>query len=111
MKKRIVALLLTLVMVISVMPLNVFAEEVHNHGIEIASEKKTINYVSFGDSMTNGYGLPGYNGNNGAFDYGYISYANQFAAYLAGLSAEEFTQMRLEAENTKSLDFGHHFLY
>lgn len=42
-----------------------------------------LNYVSLGDSMTNGYGLDGYDANNGVEDYGDKSYANQFAAWLA----------------------------
>ncbi|MBR5328996.1 MAG: S-layer homology domain-containing protein [Firmicutes bacterium] len=51
---------------------------------------KTINLVSFGDSMTNGYGLEGYTGNSGVYDYGYTSYANRFAAYLAGTDFKEW---------------------
>ncbi|MBR4890510.1 MAG: hypothetical protein IKU15_04400 [Clostridia bacterium] len=47
---------------------------------EVASNE--IVYVSFGDSMTNGYGLAGYNGNNGVLDYGTVSYSNQFADWL-----------------------------
>lgn len=45
-------------------------------------QKAEINYVSLGDSMTNGYGLDGYHGNTGVEDYGNESYANQFAAWL-----------------------------
>ena len=44
--------------------------------------KDEINYVSLGDSMTNGYGLPGYDGNTGLEDYGDGSYANLFAEWL-----------------------------
>ena len=43
---------------------------------------EVINYVSLGDSMTNGYGLPGYDGNTGVEDYGNESYANLFAKEL-----------------------------
>ena len=57
-----------------------------------------INYVSFGDSMTNGYGLDGYNGNSGVFDYGYTSYANQFAAFLAGVDFDEWVAGGYEGE-------------
>ena len=52
----------------------------HTHG----SESGKINYVSLGDSMTNGYGLDGYNGNTGVEDYGKGSYANLFAKWLEG---------------------------
>lgn len=51
-------------------------------GNDEASQKGTLNYVSLGDSMTNGYGLEGYNGNTGVEDYGEKSYANQFAEWL-----------------------------
>ena len=42
-----------------------------------------INYVSLGDSMTNGYGLPGYDHNSGVEDYAEKAYPNLFAAWLA----------------------------
>ena len=51
-----------------------------------------INYVSIGDSMTNGYGLPGYDAEAGVYDYGYESYANKFAAYLAGADFEAWAE-------------------
>ncbi len=47
---------------------------------------KEINLVSLGDSMTNGYGLPGYDTDdtdtNGYRDYGYVAYPNQLEEYL-----------------------------
>ena len=46
-----------------------------------ADGSEPLKYVSLGDSMTNGYGLEGYNGNNGVLDYGY-SYADLFADWL-----------------------------
>lgn len=50
-----------------------------------ATEKKdNLVYVSIGDSMTNGYGLEGYDGESGIMNYGNGVYANQFAAWLAG---------------------------
>ena len=48
------------------------------------SKKPTINYVSIGDSMTNGYGLDGYDGESGVANYANGTYANQFAELLAG---------------------------
>ena len=47
-------------------------------------QDKPLVYVSIGDSMTNGYGLDGYDGNSGVVNYAKQTYANQFAAYLAG---------------------------
>jgi len=52
MKKRLVALLLTVVMVVSLLPVGVLAAE--------SSDNEPLIYVALGDSMTNGYGLDGY---------------------------------------------------
>ena len=52
------------------------------------TEKKDLVYVSIGDSMTNGYGLEGYDGESGIMNYGNGVYANQFAAWLAGYKDE-----------------------
>ena len=70
-----VSLLLVLCMVCS-LPLTTLAAET----------SKPLVYVSMGDSMTNGYCLSGYEGESGAANYGTASYANLFAAYLAGYS-------------------------
>ena len=52
---------------------------------QAAGEKQNaLIYVSIGDSMTNGYCLEGYDGESGAVNYAKASYANQFAAHLAG---------------------------
>ena len=65
-------------------------------GNDEASQKGTLNYVSIGDSMTNGYGFEGYNQDGHVWDYdeydffkginvyGDGSYALQFENYLAG---------------------------
>ena len=82
MKKRLMSVLLALVMVIGVLPTAAFATE----------EKETINYVSIGDSMANGYCFVGYeqdsndrsvyNFKTGEGMYGKDAYPEQFAAYL-----------------------------
>lgn len=41
----------------------------------------TIKYVSLGDSMTNGYGLAGYD-NQGYHQYGHVAYPNQLAEWI-----------------------------
>lgn len=56
------------------------------------------NYVSLGDSMTNGYGLPGYDGNTGVEDYGYGSYANQFAEHY-GFNHAQLAMSAMRAED------------
>ncbi len=72
--KRTVALLISFCMMFSVIGAT-FAINASEPGNDA---KK---YVSLGDSMTNGYGLPGYDGDMGCYDYGHVSYANQLAAY------------------------------
>ncbi len=48
------------------------------------SAKNKITYVSIGDSMTNGYGIDGYDGESGIVNYAMDTYSNKFAAWLAG---------------------------
>lgn len=66
-----------------------------------------LKYVSLGDSMSNGYGLDGYDGNTGVEDYGEDSYANQFANWLAGdggyASAVDHTQLAMSAMRAEDL--------
>ena len=82
MKKRLLSILLVMAMVISMVPVTAFAQTTDNE------EKKSLIYVSIGDSMTNGYGIPGYDGESGIMNYGINTYANKFAAYLAGYTGE-----------------------
>ena len=86
MKKRVIAMLLVLCIVVTMIP-TAFAAE------------STLKYVSLGDSMTNGYGLDGYDGNTGCYDYGEESYANQFAKYLGA----EHTQLAMSAMRAEDL--------
>lgn len=58
-----------------------------------------LNYVSLGDSMTNGYGLGGYNGNTGVEDYGTQSYANQFATAIGATHHAQLAMSAMRAED------------
>ena len=64
MKKRLMALLLALTMVVSILPVSVFAVDTEPTQDVVSSLDKdgnnAINYVALGDSMTNGFGMPGY---------------------------------------------------
>ena len=64
MKKRLMALLLALTMVVSILPVSVFAVDTEPTQNVVSTLDKDvdgeINYVALGDSMTNGYGQPGY---------------------------------------------------
>ena len=74
MKRRLMSIVLTMAMLLSLVPAVVVAADGEN--------TEPVKYVSLGDSMTNGYGLPGYDGDTGVEDYGNQSYANQFASWL-----------------------------
>ena len=85
--KKILVLVLTFAMLMSTFAptLGVFAtaiqEGAHTHNEE---SKKDLIYVSIGDSMTNGYGMDGYDGESGVVNYSNNTYSNQFAAWLSG---------------------------
>ncbi len=86
---KLVSLVMVITMLFSICATTISAatwtHDDHTH----KTEKDKIYYVSLGDSMTNGYGLPGYGdirdewANSGVEDYGYGSYANIFAEWLA----------------------------
>jgi len=92
MKKRLLSLILVVALVAS-MCTTAFAGKLPN------DEVTSVKYVSLGDSMTNGYGLPGYDGDTGCEDYGYGSYANQFAEWLGA----EHTQLGMSAMRAEDL--------
>ena len=67
------------------------------HGSDKPADKGTINYVSLGDSMANGFGFDGYDqlNENGTYDllngigvYGQGAYPLQFEEYLTGKGYE-----------------------
>lgn len=57
----------------------------HSDGIK--TENREINYVSLGDSMTNGYGLSGYD-TCGYLEIAKDAYPARFSAWLAGFDGE-----------------------
>ena len=81
------AMVLAICMVLSFCPVAAFAAE------------EEIKYVSLGDSMTNGYGLPGYDKNSGVEDYGNGSYANQFATEIGATSHAQLAMSAMRAED------------
>ena len=104
--------ILSLVMVFAILfsvsatTISAAAAGVDNHAEE---EKKELNYVSLGDSMTNGYGLPGYgdagrndgstNSGSGVEDYGYGSYTNIFAEAIGATHHSQLAMSALRAED------------
>ena len=96
--KKILVLVLTLTILMSTFApaLNVFANEVQKE--EESTSKEPIKYVSMGESMTNGFGLDGYDttdnpnstndGNHGYLEVAPEGYPAQFAAWLAGYTGE-----------------------
>ncbi len=84
MKRRLIALVLVVSLVAS-MCTTAFAG--YYQGVE-EGEKSGVKYVSLGDSMTNGYGLEGYDANAGVEDYGDAAYPNTFAEHLGAEHAQ-----------------------
>ena len=76
MKRRILSILLAAAMIFSLIP-TAFATEQNQNG------QKTINYVSLGDSMANGYGLDDNYEHFGYKSYCTDCYPNQFANWLS----------------------------
>ena len=103
--KRILVLLMTFVMLVSTFAptLSVFAEELHNH----ETEKETLEYVSLGDSMTNGIGLDGYDstGSNGYLEVAPDSYPAQFTEWLKEFTGKDvnLTQLATSAVRVEDL--------
>ncbi len=79
--KQLIAMILVVAMMFSFSSVALAA-------FEWPSKDETLIYASLGDSMTNGYGLEGYDGESGIMNYGNDVYANQFAAWLAGYEGE-----------------------
>ena len=90
---RIVAIVLVLSMTAAWLPVGALAA---------AWKKDKTVVVSMGDSMTNGYGNEGYEGNSGAVDYANVAFSNQFAAWLAGYTGE-ITNDQVIFEGNKGL--------
>ena len=76
--KKATALIMTLCMVFGVCSTAL-------NFVVFAEGDQKLNYVSLGDSMSNGYGMEvGYLHNSGVEDYGKEAYPNQFADWLEG---------------------------
>ena len=80
---KVLAVAIVMIMMLSVCAPIVSAASWEHDGHTHETEKDELVYVSLGDSMTNGYGLPGYDAEAGVYDYGNESYANQFAKWLS----------------------------
>lgn len=89
--KRILVLVMVLVMMVSACAPAIHAASdavAHEHSHSSKTDaKKELNYVSIGDSMTNGLAMDGYDakGNNGFLELAPEAYPAQIAAWLAGL--------------------------
>ena len=110
--KRILVFIMTLAMIVSACAPAIHAfdgviDGEHNH----ESSKGNLNYVSIGDSMTNGYGFDGYAQGtddhdfaNGVGTYGNGSYALQFENYLKGLGYDvDHTKLAVSALRAEDL--------
>ena len=91
-----IAMLLALCLVVGFFPVAAFAT-----GSGEGSDDPLV-YVSIGDSMTNGYGIEGYDGESGIMNYAINTYANLFAAWLAGMDASEIEDDQVIFEGDKT---------
>ena len=107
--KKILVLVMTFAMLLSTFAptLGVFAEELHNHVEDNNNDKDTLDYVSLGDSMTNGIGMPGYDstGSNGYLEIAPDSYPAQFAEWLKTFTGKEvnLTQLATSAARVEDV--------
>ena len=85
MSMKTLSVLMSVIMLFGICAPAIGAFDAHSHANE---EKERIVYVSIGDSVTNGFGLDGYDGESGIVNYGKNTYANRFAAWLAGYTDE-----------------------
>ena len=86
MSMKVLSVFMSLIMLFSVCAPVISATEINVPMSD--AEKDKLVYVSIGDSMTNGYGLDGYNGNSGIMNYAKNTYSNKFAAWLAGYTGK-----------------------
>ena len=99
--KRILVLVMTFAMLLSTFAptLGVFAEELQNQtkGTNTPGNKDTLEYVSIGDSMTNGIGMDGYDatGKNGYLEEAPDAYPSQFAGWLESFTGKEVNLTQL----------------
>ena len=110
MKKRLFTKVLAVAIVV-IMMFSVCAPVISaaaNNDSTDKAEKDELVYVSLGDSMTNGYGLPGYDAEAGVYDYGDDSYANQFAKWLSEEHGVEVDHRQLAMSAMRPEDL--HFL-
>ena len=90
--KKITSCFLALCMLLSIAPMGVFATE-------------TINYVSLGDSMANGYGLAGYQPAQGNVN-GYRQEApDAYPSQVATAKGWDLTQLAMSAMRAEDLNF------
>ena len=108
MSAKALSVFMSLIMLFSVFAPAVSAIDAdHNH----ATEKPDFNYVSLGDSMSNGYGMDNY-AQNGYFDifadrevghYGDHAYTSQFAEYLSSVYNVNHIELAVSAMLSRDL--------
>ena len=98
------AMMLAICMIISACPVVAFATEASS-GVGTESDPNTISYVSIGDSMANGYGLPGYDDPyavNGFMDFVADAYPNQLQSELG---FDHIAQLATSAMRAEDLNY------
>ena len=110
MSAKALSVFMSLLMIFSICVPAVSAIDAHEHTDAV---KPNLNYVSLGDSMSNGYGLDGY-GQTEYFDvfaqgevghYGKDAYTNKFADYLSSVYKVNHTELAVSAMLSRDLLF------
>jgi hypothetical protein len=117
MSAKALSVFLSLLMIFSICaPAAMAAADEHEH----AAEKPNLNYVSLGDSMSNGFGLDGYGQRDHRAEdgkgydvfadgevghYGDDAYTNQFADYLGGAYTVNHSKLAVSAMLSRDLLF------
>ena len=103
--KKIITLILVISMTMSIWAYPIAAESMTVHGNE-ALGKETLNYVSIGDSMSNGIGMPGYDSTrkNGYLEAAPDAYPAQFTEWLKSFTGKDVNLTQLSTSAARSED-------
>ena len=100
--KKVIILMLIMSMTMSILAYPISAEAIIDH----ETEKATLEYVSIGDSMTNGIGMVGYDatGKNGYLEVAPDAYPAQFAEWIKEYTAKDVNLTQLATSAARAED-------
>ena len=100
--KKVIILMLIMSMTMGIWTYPISAEAIIDH----ETEKATLEYVSIGDSMTNGIGMVGYDatGKNGYLEVAPDAYPAQFAEWIKEYTAKDVNLTQLATSAARAED-------